>query len=290
MVPVKNYLKEIKMKMFLTSAVVFALISSAAVADNTFAPGSNAGSMINQINNNQVQPTPKNLTTLINEVNNEDQRLVEGKFDAATGTLKLYTKDMVAGNDGNDSRREVVVTGFEGMKGDTGATGASAYEVAVQNGFEGTEEEWLASLEGEKGDTGEQGVAGADGKDGRDGVDGKDGRDGVDGKDADTAAIEAQAAAAQDEMNQRLRDMEERAMQNDAAIAGLGGLELRQGGEGVTSWSLGLGGISNDGYTEGAIAAGIHYGIADDMGVYGKISKSFDGGAVAGFIGIEGQF
>lgn len=30
--------------------------------------------------------------------------------------------------------------------------GYSAYEIAVQNGFEGTEEEWLASLKGEPGD------------------------------------------------------------------------------------------------------------------------------------------
>lgn len=30
----------------------------------------------------------------------------------------------------------------------------SAYAIAVKNGFEGTEEEWLASLKGEKGDTG----------------------------------------------------------------------------------------------------------------------------------------
>lgn len=33
--------------------------------------------------------------------------------------------------------------------------GYSAYEVAVNNGFEGTEEEWLASLKGPKGDTGD---------------------------------------------------------------------------------------------------------------------------------------
>jgi len=35
--------------------------------------------------------------------------------------------------------------------------GYSAYEIAVQNGFEGTEEEWLASL---KGDVGQQGIDG----------------------------------------------------------------------------------------------------------------------------------
>ena len=41
--------------------------------------------------------------------------------------------------------------------------GKSAYEVAVENGFSGTETEWLASLKGEPG------AAGASGKDGEDG-------------------------------------------------------------------------------------------------------------------------
>ena len=41
--------------------------------------------------------------------------------------------------------------------------GKSAYEVAVENGFSGTETEWLASLKGATG------AAGADGKDGTDG-------------------------------------------------------------------------------------------------------------------------
>ena len=41
--------------------------------------------------------------------------------------------------------------------------GYSAYEVAVQNGFVGTEEEWLASLKGETGNTGPTGADGDDG-------------------------------------------------------------------------------------------------------------------------------
>lgn len=43
--------------------------------------------------------------------------------------------------------------------------GKSAYEIAVEHGFDGTEEEWLASLKGEKGDAGYNGVNGANGKD-----------------------------------------------------------------------------------------------------------------------------
>ena len=73
--------------------------------------------------------------------------------------------------------------------------GLSAYDVAVENGFAGTVDEWLASLKGDRGDTGEKGdtgetgapgsngIDGINGKDGKDGVDGKDGKDGVDGKD-----------------------------------------------------------------------------------------------------------
>ena len=41
-----------------------------------------------------------------------------------------------------------------GEKGDNGANGKSAYELAVENGFEGTLEQWLASLKGETGANG----------------------------------------------------------------------------------------------------------------------------------------
>lgn len=42
----------------------------------------------------------------------------------------------------------------------TGQDGKSAYEIAVQDGFVGTEEEWLASLVGPKGDKGDPGTPG----------------------------------------------------------------------------------------------------------------------------------
>ena len=38
--------------------------------------------------------------------------------------------------------------------------GYSAYEVAVLNGFDGTEEQWLASMKGDKGDKGDRGNPG----------------------------------------------------------------------------------------------------------------------------------
>lgn len=72
-----------------------------------------------------------------------------------------------------------------------GKDGKSAYEVAVKNGFKGTEAEWLESLVGEKGDPGYTPVKGVDyfdGKDGRDGIDGKTPVKGVDYFDGKTGA------------------------------------------------------------------------------------------------------
>lgn len=70
-----------------------------------------------------------------------------------------------------------------------GDDGKSAYEIAVDNGFVGTEQEWLESLEGENGYTPIKGVDYFDGKDGADGKDGYTpvkGVDYFDGKDGYT--------------------------------------------------------------------------------------------------------
>lgn len=46
--------------------------------------------------------------------------------------------------------------------GQSGADGLSAYELAVQQGYDGTLDDWLASLKGDQGDPGPQGPKGAD--------------------------------------------------------------------------------------------------------------------------------
>lgn len=71
---------------------------------------------------------------------------------------------------------------LEGEKGD------SAYQVAINNGYSGEEEEWLSSLRGPQGASGkdgsdgEQGPQGEPGKDGNDGAKGEPGKDGSDGE------------------------------------------------------------------------------------------------------------
>lgn len=79
-----------------------------------------------------------------------------------------------------------------------GKDGKSAYEIAVKNGFEGTEEEWLASLKGAdgtmtfeeltdeqreslRGEKGEQGIPGPQGEKGEQGERGERGPQGEQG-------------------------------------------------------------------------------------------------------------
>lgn len=66
-----------------------------------------------------------------------------------------------------------------GSGGGEGTAGASAYEIAVENGFVGTEQEWLASLQG---DTGPQGEPGPQGEQGPQGEPGPQGEQGIQGE------------------------------------------------------------------------------------------------------------
>ena len=54
-----------------------------------------------------------------------------------------------------------------------GQTVKSAYQIAVEQGYQGSESDWLSSLKGDKGDKGEKGNTGAKGNPGQDGADGK---------------------------------------------------------------------------------------------------------------------
>ena len=56
-----------------------------------------------------------------------------------------------------------VQQGPQGVPGTNGADGASAYQIALQQGFVGTEAQWLASLKGADGAPGQDGQDGAPG-------------------------------------------------------------------------------------------------------------------------------
>src|SRR5690554_3120357 len=69
--------------------------------------------------------------------------------------------------------------------GAPGEDGKSAYEVAAENGFEGSEEDWLASLKGEPGEKGEKGDKGDPGEPGPKGDKGDPGEPGPKGDKGD---------------------------------------------------------------------------------------------------------
>jgi len=72
-----------------------------------------------------------------------------------------------------------------GGGGGAGADGLSAYEIAVKNGFVGTESAWLASLKGETGARGATGATGPAGPKGDTGAAGPQGATGATGPKGD---------------------------------------------------------------------------------------------------------
>lgn len=110
-----------------------------------------------------------------------------------TGTIGTYSKPS-GGIPETDLTQDV-----RNKLNTAAADGKSAYEIAVDHGFVGTEAEWLASLkgvtgpQGPKGDTGEtgpQGPQGQKGDTGATGVQGPQGVKGDDGKSAYEVAVE----------------------------------------------------------------------------------------------------
>lgn len=88
---------------------------------------------------------------------NEESRYVEWRYIGATEWNKLFTVDDVS-------------------------EGASAYQIALKNGFTGTEKDWLDSLKGERGEKGEAGLKGDKGEQGERGLQGEQGLQGEKGE------------------------------------------------------------------------------------------------------------
>lgn len=102
----------------------------------------------------------------------DEDRWLSDVLDEKANSLTIYSK--------TESDARFALKGEGGSGGTPGADGAdglSAYEVAVANGFIGSEVEWLASL------MGEPGLPGKDGVDGKNGIDGARGEQGLPGKD-----------------------------------------------------------------------------------------------------------
>lgn len=70
----------------------------------------------------------------------KDDKFV-GKVDTTVVKVGDYTLDV----------KVTGIRGEDGKDGEPGEPGKSSYEIAVEHGFEGTEEEWLLSLKGKDG-------------------------------------------------------------------------------------------------------------------------------------------
>lgn len=90
------------------------------------------------------------FTMIASDVNDPD----DGKLYVWNGTGFTYVADL-SGSQG--IKGDTGEKGDKGDKGDTGDQGLSAYQVAVNAGFSGSVNQWLASLVGPKGDTGDPG-------------------------------------------------------------------------------------------------------------------------------------
>ena len=144
-----------------------------------------------------IPPTPDLYAQLLQELEKKAAGLQNGKdgkdgISPAVTVTETETGATISVTDATGTTTAELHNGEKGDTGSRGAAGKSAYEVALQNGFTGTEADWLTSLKGQKGDAGEPGATGAKGDPGekgdagtpgKDGVNGKDGPTGVDGKD-----------------------------------------------------------------------------------------------------------
>lgn len=144
--------------------------------------------------NSPIPPTPDLYTQLLQKINQTEHG--KSAYDIAVGhgfigseTEWLESLKGAAGKDGEpgaDGRNGVDGAmgppgrdgsdGLPGRNGTDGTNGKSAYEIAVSNGFVGTETEWLISLKGSDGKDGVNGIDGSDGSPGINGIDGADGK------------------------------------------------------------------------------------------------------------------
>ena len=84
-----------------------------------------------------------------------------------------------------DADGETSATLHNGANGEKGTDGKSAYQIAVEQGYQGSESDWLSSLKGDKGEKGDTGLQGERGEKGETGQQGEQGPKGEKGDPGD---------------------------------------------------------------------------------------------------------
>ena len=116
-----------------------------------------------------IPPTPDLYTHLLKKLDEKAAGLQNGK-DGFSPKVKAEQMESGVVITIVDADGETSATLHNGANGEKGTDGKSAYQIAVEQGYQGSESDWLSSL---KGDKGEKGNTGAKGNPGQDGTDGK---------------------------------------------------------------------------------------------------------------------
>lgn len=103
------------------------------------------------------------LTTAILDGNSSNYFKADGTWGPVTGGSGTGPKGDKGDTGNQGPKGDTGDQGPAGADGANGQDGRSAYDLAVLDGFTGTESEWLTSLVGPKGDTGDQGLQGEPG-------------------------------------------------------------------------------------------------------------------------------
>lgn len=124
-----------------------------------------------------IPPTPDLYTQLLKKLDEKAAGLQNGKDGFSP---KVRAEQMKSGVVITivDADGETSATLHNGANGEKGTDGKSAYQIAVEQGYQGSESDWLSSLKGDKGDPGDRGLQGIPGEKGEKGDTGADGKDG----------------------------------------------------------------------------------------------------------------
>ena len=127
-----------------------------------------------------IPPTPDLYTQLLKKLDEKAAGLQNGK-DGFSPKVKAEQMEFGVVITIVDADGETSAMLHHGANGEKGTDGKSAYQIAVEQGYQGSESDWLSSLKGNKGEKGDpgnrglQGVPGEKGEKGDAGVAGKDG-------------------------------------------------------------------------------------------------------------------
>ena len=115
-----------------------------------------------------IPPTPDLYTQLLKKLDEKAAGLQNGKDGFSP---KVKAEQMKSGVVITivDADGETSATLHNGANGEKGTDGKSAYQIAVEQGYQGSESDWLSSLKGDKGDKGNTGAKGNPGQDGAEG-------------------------------------------------------------------------------------------------------------------------